>query len=170
MWATGITLQAALRQCSILPFLFPSSIGILFIISKLGLQRLYTGLKSLAFSFASSSVLKEKLFLLKEMSQDIGEGVGHTPNLVDLMPKLGLPSWVEMEAARSVKEWQDKTNIQNEWAHSLHRLKGRWIRLHKILLASQWIHFIEPLLALPCNTKGLCPVNGWNSYLTSIGS
>ena len=32
----------------------------------------------------------------------------------------------------------------------LHRLRGRWIRLPDLLLASKWIQLLDPLLALRC--------------------
>ena len=36
-------------------------------------------------------------------------------------------------------------------AHSLYKLKGRWIQLPDPLLASKWIHLVDQFQALPCN-------------------
>ena len=47
----------------------------------------------------------------------------------------------------------DKTLIQMYKAQCLHRLKGRWMRLPDLPLASKWIHLVDPFLALPCMHK-----------------
>ena len=44
---------------------------------------------------------------------------------------------------------QGKTDMQVCKAHHLYVLKGRWIRLPYVLLASKWIHLADPFLALP---------------------
>ena len=46
--------------------------------------------------------------------------------------------------------WENRTDTQNEHAHCFYRLKCRLFQFPDPLLASKWIRFVEPLLALPC--------------------
>ena len=51
------------------------------------------------------------------------------------------------------KNCQGAYPLLNEKAYKANRLywlKGRWIQLPDLLLASKWIHLVDPLLALPC--------------------
>ena len=43
----------------------------------------------------------------------------------------------------------DKTDIQKYYEPGLHRLKGKQIQLYDRVLASNMIHWVGPLLALP---------------------
>ena len=55
--------------------------------------------------------------------------------------------WVDQEAARSVKEPLDD---RMRLTHRFYRLIGWWIQLSHPLLATRWIHFIDPFLVRPC--------------------
>ena len=62
----------------------------------------------------------------------------------------------EGEVSRCYWSSDDRTRlIQNGNAQSLNSLKGRWIQLTDILLASKWIHLGDPLLMLPCSKEEL---------------
>ena len=41
-------------------------------------------------------------------------------------------------------------------------LKGRWIKLPDLLLASKWIHLVDPLLELPCSLHTLQSPIDWS--------
>ena len=56
------------------------------------------------------------------------------------------------EVSRSLFAYglQDETDIQNDYAYSFSRLKGRWIQIpYTLLLARKWISLANPLLAPP---------------------
>ena len=48
---------------------------------------------------------------------------------------------------------QDETNAQVYNAYRLHKLKGKWIQIPDLLLASKSIQLIDSLLALLCNQR-----------------
>ena len=69
----------------------------------------------------------------------------------------------EWEVSRSLLAfgWYNEAGIRMFKAHSLYRLKGRWIGLPDLLLASKWIHLIDPI-ALPCNSNPKTDFWAWN--------
>ena len=57
------------------------------------------------------------------------------------------------EVSRSlfILGWPGKTDIQNNWEQGYCRHKGRQIGLLNPLLATKWIHFVDPLPVLTSN-------------------
>ena len=49
-----------------------------------------------------------------------------------------------------------------------YRLKGRWIQLPDPLVESKWIHWFDPLLALPCILSDCSITNAFSIRLLKI--